>query len=190
MPSLQGFKTHGLTPLPLVSLCRGLAALLALQGAGAVAGRPGAPQTSQHILPLCPQTSVYHRLDLEPARPCLLPCRDSDVGEDGSQSPASEHLNWQSAGQPGAHLRLCCQPTAWRLSETGTHGCHPSLPRFLAVASQPAQHHRPQLWGGDRESTLLPDPCPPSSPPLSDTLPPPPPILLQASTGMEFLFPL
>ena len=77
MPSLRGFKTHGLTPLPLVSLCRGLAALLALQGAGAVAGRPGAPQTSQHILPLCPQTSVYHRLDLEPARPCLLAARNT-----------------------------------------------------------------------------------------------------------------
>lgn len=187
MPSLRGFKAHGFNPsatgfslsCPRRPLCS--------PGRRAVASRPDVPQTPQHILPLCPLTSVYHFPAPEPAGPCLLPCHDSDVREDGSQSLVSEHLNWQRVGQP---VRTCVCFVSLQhgvCQRRGLVDATQASPGFLPWPARQPLAVAPSSGEGDTGGTLLL-----TRPPLLHSLiplPPPPPILLRASTGMEFLLP-
>ena len=98
-----------LTPLPPGSLCCGLAALFVPQGEGLLQAGLRYRSPFQHILPLCPPTSVYHFPAPELAGPWLPPRRNSDVREDGSQCLVTEHLSWQ-------RVRTACCTRAFVLS--------------------------------------------------------------------------
>lgn len=113
VPSLRGFKTHGLT------LC--LRFLLSW---------PCSPLSSPGSRSCCRQAWCATNLPAHPApfvlrhlfiialiwiavsASCLAVIQMS--GRMGSQSPASEHLNWQSVWDSlGVHLRLCCHSMAF-----------------------------------------------------------------------------
>lgn len=149
-PGLGDFKACGFNPSATSFSLLWPRRPLCSPGRRAFASRPEVPQTFQHIRPLFPPTSVYHFPSPELARPCLLPCRHSDVREDGSQCLVSEHLSWQSKDSM-VHTCFCFVSLQHGICQSQNSWMPPKPPRLLALACQTAPHRYPQLWGRREE---------------------------------------
>lgn len=170
-PGLWDAKAHSLNPS-----ATSFSFLWPHQGRRAIASRPEVPQTSQHILPLCPPTSVYHfplRSRRGPAS-CLVGIQMS-----GKMKSSTCRLSVNTGGGSTATgtLRVSLQHgvghTQGRTGATQvSQASCPGLPDSPAVgkgvgACLPALLACPCLLFSH------PTACPPTLPPLSYCRPPP-----------------